>query len=73
MGGIVLAGTGAKSIVQAMGTYFGLPPTEGDLLELVDGTNSTTAGDQLIDTPADPHVASDELSDIRDTVYDINN
>ena len=47
-----------------MGHYFGLPHTfsTSDGNELVDGSNCSTAGDGICDTPADPFVDGDDVS-----------
>lgn len=45
-----------KALIHLMGHYFGLLNTfEGSGNELVDGSNCTTAGDLICDTPADPY------------------
>lgn len=43
-----------KSLAKAMGKYFGLLTTNGVGGELVDGSNCSTTGDYICDTPADP-------------------
>jgi len=49
--------TNAPVIAHELGHFFGLLHTfEGGGTELVDGSNCTTAGDFLCDTPADPYV-----------------
>lgn len=68
-GGVILPRTDKKSILSGFGSYFGLLPAEGDLAELVNGSNSTTAGDKTTDTPADPFVPTDNDATIVDTVY----
>lgn len=53
--GIVIKDLGA--IPHEMGHFFGLLHTfEGNGVELVDGSNCTTAGDLVCDTPADPFI-----------------
>jgi hypothetical protein len=43
------------------GHYFGLPHTfEGSGAELANGSNCTTAGDLICDTPSDPYVDGDD-------------
>ncbi len=68
-GGIVISELGA--IPHEMGHFFGLLHTfTGSGTELVDGSNCSTAGDKICDTPADPYVAGEELSDyIKDCVF----
>ncbi|MEN0005010.1 MAG: M43 family zinc metalloprotease [Bacteroidota bacterium] len=47
---------GNTAIPHEMGHYFGLLDTyEGNGIELVDGSNCETEGDQICDTPADPY------------------
>ena len=59
---IVLAiGCGIKTMVHEAGHYFTLFHTHGKTNfgttdELVDGSNCTTAGDDICDTPADPNL-----------------
>ncbi|MEQ8910279.1 MAG: M43 family zinc metalloprotease [Vicingaceae bacterium] len=48
------------TISHELGHYFGLVHTfEGSGVELADGSNCETAGDQICDTPADPFVVGD--------------
>tara|TARA_R110001592_G_scaffold119491_5_gene322650 strand:- start:2429 stop:2758 length:330 start_codon:yes stop_codon:yes gene_type:complete len=53
-----------------MGHYFGLPHTWAGAnapgSELADGSNCTTAGDQICDTPADPFIEGTEGEDYVD-------
>ncbi|MFN0015791.1 MAG: M12 family metallo-peptidase [Saprospiraceae bacterium] len=52
----------ARVFAHEMGHFFSLKHTfEGSGSELVDGSNCTTAGDQICDTPADPYVEGDPL------------
>ncbi|MGQ0827263.1 MAG: M43 family zinc metalloprotease [Bacteroidota bacterium] len=62
--GIVLKKTsGQKTLAHEMGHYFGLPHTFiGNGIELVDGSNCSTQGDKICDTPADPFVEGDDAS-----------
>lgn len=66
-GGIAIAGIG--SLVHEMGHFFGLSHTFGELgnddmitLELVDGSNSESSGDLIVDTPADPFDPNDTIT-----------
>ena len=53
--------SGSMAIAHEMGHYFGLLDTfEGNGSELVDGSNCTTEGDLICDTPADPFVIGDD-------------
>ncbi|MEM1323755.1 MAG: M43 family zinc metalloprotease, partial [Bacteroidota bacterium] len=53
----------SKTIPHEMGHYFGLLHTfEGEGAELVDGSNCVTEGDFICDTPADPFVVGDPVS-----------
>jgi hypothetical protein len=65
--GVVLKKTsGNRVIAHEMGHYFGLMHTfEGAGIELVNGSNCTTAGDMICDTPADPY-AGDAVSNYVD-------
>ncbi|MBK6930460.1 MAG: hypothetical protein IPH12_06160 [Saprospirales bacterium] len=50
------------TIAHEMGHFFSLKHTfEGNGIELVNGSNATTAGDGIADTPADPYVPGDPL------------
>lgn len=51
-------------IIHEFGHYFGLEHTfeTGSGLELADGSNALTAGDQIADTPADPFVDGDDVA-----------
>lgn len=52
----------AKVIAHELGHFFSLAHTfEGNGIELVNGANCTTAGDQVCDTPADPFVPGDSM------------
>ncbi len=63
-GGIVLKKDCLGAITHEMGHYFGLSHTfEGSGDELVDGSNCDTAGDGICDTPADPYVTNDPITD----------
>lgn len=51
---------GGKLFSHEMGHYFGLKHTfEGNGIELANGSNCKTAGDEICDTPADPFVEGD--------------
>lgn len=54
-----------------LGHFFGLEHTfEGNGTELVDGSNCTTAGDGICDTPADPYIPSEGLSGyVQDCIF----
>ncbi len=59
--------SGAKALPHHVGHFFGLNDTnleEG--AELVDGTNCTTNGDLICDTPADPYVVGENISNYVD-------
>ncbi len=64
-GGLVLYKTsGSVSLVHEMGHYFGLEHTfEGNGSELVNGDNCETEGDGICDTPSDPFVYDDDMTD----------
>ena len=50
-----------------LGHFFGLLHTfEGNGLELVNGDNCETEGDMICDTPADPYIPNDPISDYLD-------
>lgn len=56
-------GPGQITITHEMGHYFGLPHTwEGSGIELVNGSNCTTVGDAICDTPADPFFLGPPMS-----------
>lgn len=65
-GGIVLNNVRNKMLIQAMGVYFGLSTTNQLPPELVNGSNSSTTGDEIIDTPADPYVKGDIVANYVD-------
>lgn len=69
--GIVLRKDCLGSITHEMGHYFGLSHTfAGSGVELVDGSNCETAGDGVCDTPADPYVTNDPISDyVEDCIF----
>lgn len=53
-------GGGAGTLAHEMGHFWGLPHTfENPGQELADGSNCTTAGDGICDTPADPYSGPD--------------
>lgn len=53
----------SKTITHEMGHYFGLSHTfEGSGIELVDGSNCTTEGDEVCDTPGDPFVEGENVA-----------
>ncbi len=53
----------SKAMTHEMGHYFGLLNTfEGEGAELVDGSNCETEGDLICDTPADPFVLDDLIT-----------
>lgn len=57
-----------RTIAHEMGHFFSLQHTfEGSGTELVNGTNCTTAGDGLCDTPGDPYVAGEPLNNYVDS------
>ncbi|NQY10703.1 MAG: hypothetical protein HRT71_14480 [Flavobacteriales bacterium] len=61
-GGILVLDPGV--LIHEMGHYFGLRHTfAGNGIENVDGSNCTTAGDLICDTPADPFVKDDAQTD----------
>jgi len=48
----------SRTVAHELGHFFSLAHTfEGNGAENVDGSNCTTAGDQICDTPADPYLA----------------
>lgn len=52
-----------RTLYHEMGHYFGLLHTfEGSGTELVNGSNCTTAGDLICDTPSDPFVKGDPVA-----------
>ena len=56
-GGIVIVKiSGPRVYSHEMGHYFGLPHTFAGSGELVDGSNCSTTGDLICDTPADPFI-----------------
>ena len=58
------AGVSSGVFAHEMGHYCGLLHTfEGNGVELVNGDNCTTAGDGICDTPADPFVPGEEMTD----------
>lgn len=68
------------ALPQALGQFFGLLHTYETKkgVELVDGSNCKSAGDEICDTPADPYVPYRELSNyvndciFKSTIKDIN-
>lgn len=62
---VIMKPHGGLVYTHEMGHYFGLPHTfEGagtPGAELVDGSNGTTAGDGVLDTPADPYTGIEYL------------
>lgn len=66
-GGIVIKCPGFNTLLHEMGHYFGLSHTfEGSGIELVNGDNCETAGDNICDTPADPFVVGEDLANYID-------
>jgi len=66
-GGIViLKASGGRVYSHEMGHYFGLPHTFEGSGELVDGSNCSTAGDLICDTPADPYIDGTDGEDYVD-------
>ena len=56
-----------RTLFHEMGHYFGLLHTfEGSGIELVNGSNCTTAGDLICDTPSDPFVTGDPVANYVD-------
>jgi len=56
-----------RTLAHEMGHYFGLRHTfEGSGSELVNGNNCTSAGDGICDTPADPFIEGDDVSNYVD-------
>ncbi len=81
-GGLILSSNSIKNTVHGFGHLFGLMDTDAGGNELVDGSNASTAGDMITDTPADypfnPVNMSDfisgctyisEVKDINDDYY----
>lgn len=63
-GSVVLKCQGAGTLIHEMGHLFGLLHTfEGNGIELVGGSNCEEEGDLICDTPADPFVEGDEISE----------
>lgn len=57
----VTKGGGGGVLAHEMGHFWGLPHTFENLgTELVDGSNCSTAGDAICDTPADPYFGAPE-------------
>jgi hypothetical protein len=55
--------TDVRTLTHEMGHYFGLLHTfQGGGIELTNGSNCTTAGDLVCDTPADPYVDPENTS-----------
>lgn len=69
-GGIVVNLNGIKNTFMAhlMGHYFGLTHTYISGGELVKGSNCTTAGDKICDTPADPFKEGDDFKSYLDPI-----
>lgn len=64
-----------STLSHEFGHYFSLYHTHGGTTtELVDGSNCTTDGDELCDTPADPNLSGvvNTLCEYTDTVTDLN-
>ncbi len=71
-GGVVLKKTSTlRTIAHEMGHYFGLLHTfnigKSGVKELVNGSNCSTEGDGLCDTPADPYVKGSPLTNYIDS------
>lgn len=66
--GVVIKKSGSpRTLYHEMGHYFGLLHTfEGSGIELVNGSNCTTAGDLICDTPSDPFVKGDPVANYVD-------
>jgi hypothetical protein len=64
--GILLNNTMYRNMLLSMGLYFGLSTTFEPAGELVNGSNAPFAGDKIKDTPADPYVRGDALSNYVD-------
>ncbi len=82
VGGLCAGGVGSRSnaniyllslgsLTHELGHFFGLSHTfEGNGTENVDGSNCETEGDRICDTPADPFVPGDPMTDyIEDCVF----
>ena len=64
-----------STLSHEFGHYFSLKHTHGgSIAELVNGSNCTTGGDELCDTPADPNLSGvvNTLCEYTDTITDIN-
>jgi len=63
-GRVFLSGMGPGTVIHELGHIFGLLHTfEGNGIELVGGANCETEGDLICDTPADPYVPGEELTE----------
>jgi hypothetical protein len=67
-GGLIcmIKSSGSLTYTHEMGHYFGLPHTFEGSGELVDGSNCSTTGDQICDTPADPYIDGTDGEDYVD-------
>ncbi len=54
--------TNGSTLSHEIGHFFGLPHTHNGGTELVDGSNCSTAGDLMCDTPADPTLGTSTVN-----------
>lgn len=62
---VIMKGCGTGTHTHEMGHYFGLEHTFMDTqtTELVNGTNSLSTADEIVDTPADPYINPNPMED----------